>query len=106
MESMTKRLDALSFTASHSARTALAPAAVPGHFCLPYGRTTGANYFSNGAQKYQMWGFMPEAPQAAIGVSLAESAQSVLAVQPRGGTTGRGRFETPCRRRLEAFLGC
>ena len=32
------------------------------------------NYCRNGAQKYQMWRQTPEAPQAPIGVSLAEIA--------------------------------
>src|SRR5215475_6272329 len=74
MEGMTKRLDALSFTAGHGARSALSPAARRGFSRPAYGRETAANFFPNGAQKYQMWGFVPEAPQGGTGISLAEIA--------------------------------
>ena len=36
-----------------------------------------SNYFLNGAQKYQMWGFRPDAPQAGTGTSLAEIASMI-----------------------------
>src|SRR5262249_41670363 len=80
MEGMTRHLDTHGFTASQSARWALPPASVPGHSRLARGRATAANFFPNGAQKYQMWGFVPEAPQAGIDESLAESAQSPAAL--------------------------
>src|SRR5262249_60113404 len=74
MESMTTRLDGHRFTARHSAGNT-PPAPVLDYSRLAYGQTTAANFFPNGAQKYQMWGFMPEAPQAGIGGSLAEIAK-------------------------------
>src|SRR5262245_2795325 len=77
MESMTTRLDAHSFTARHGSRNTLRPAPVLDYSRLAYGQATAANYFPNGAQKYQMWGFVAEAPQAGIGVSLAEIAEKL-----------------------------
>src|SRR5262249_17762704 len=44
------------------------------------------NYFRNGAQKYQMWGFRPDAPQAGTGTSLAEIAEIPAATHSMGET--------------------
>src|SRR5215470_2555516 len=66
MEGMTRHLDAHGFTASRRAGWALPPASVPGYSRLARGQATAVNFFPNGAQKYQMWGFMPEAPPAGL----------------------------------------
>ena len=51
------------------------------HSRLASGQATAANFFPNGAQKYHMWGFVAEAPQAGIGVSLAEIASPSKATE-------------------------
>jgi hypothetical protein len=97
---MIKRLDANHFSASHSAHTVRSldaqgmtatrvvgetslAAAVLGYFRLAHGQAMVGNFFSNGAQKYQIWPFIAEAPQGAIGGSLAEIAS--------GGALGKAR---------------
>src|SRR5215831_2248666 len=59
------------------AQNALPPAPVLGYFVLPTARRRKKNSGLNGAQKYQIWRFIREVPQGAIGVSLAENAETL-----------------------------
>jgi hypothetical protein len=64
-----------------TAANVMGPGAVPGYFRLASGRATGGNFFSNGAQKYQISPLTRQAPQGSIGVSPAEIAE--IAKAPR-----------------------